>query len=124
MKEVQYIVQIKTSVIRQVEFIDMPNLSAAEIEEYAKGLAHMEVGDFDESEILLVETHPTMQDDDVEKDAPMTLTDMPRPWSEGDMQKAHLTPLALDLPNEPVNYCVPVNGVHAPFCTGHKSASQ
>lgn len=24
---------------------------------------------------------------------------------------------------EPVNYCNPVNGVHAPFCTGHKSQS-
>lgn len=60
MKEVQYVVQIKTSVIRQVEFVDMPNLSAAEIEEYAKGLAAMEVGHFDESEILLVETHPTL----------------------------------------------------------------
>jgi len=87
MKEVQYVVQIKTSVIRQVEFIDMPNLSAAEIEEYAKGLAHMEVGDFDESEILLVETHQTMQDDDVEKDEPLTLTDLPRPWSEDSMKK-------------------------------------
>ena len=24
---------------------------------------------------------------------------------------------------EPVNHCKPVNGVHAPFCTGHKSQS-
>jgi len=23
-----------------------------------------------------------------------------------------------------VNHCVPVNGVHAPFCTGHESANQ
>ena len=24
---------------------------------------------------------------------------------------------------EPVNYCNPVNGVHAPFCTGHETAN-
>ena len=29
----------------------------------------------------------------------------------------------LTLLTEPVNYCVPINGVHAPFCTGHKSQS-
>lgn len=31
---------------------------------------------------------------------------------------------ALDLPSAAVNHCVPVNGIHAPFCTGHESASQ
>jgi len=31
--------------------------------------------------------------------------------------KMHPTP-----PTEPQNFCNPVNGVHAPFCTGHKSA--
>ena len=31
---------------------------------------------------------------------------------------------ALDLPSAVVNHCNPVNGVHAPFCTGHKSANQ
>ncbi len=30
------------------------------------------------------------------RDKPFVLTDMPRPWSEGDMQEAHLTPLAVD----------------------------
>jgi hypothetical protein len=24
----------------------------------------------------------------------------------------------------PVNYCNPVNGVHAPFCTGHESEKE
>ena len=32
----------------------------------------------------------------LEKDAPETLTDIPRPWSEGDMQKSPLTSRALD----------------------------
>ena len=30
------------------------------------------------------------------REEPLTLTDLPRPWSEGNMQKAHLTPLAVD----------------------------
>ena len=39
-------------------------------------------------------------------------------------QVRRLTQRALDLPSAVVNHCVPVNGVHAPFCTGHESASQ
>lgn len=31
---------------------------------------------------------------------------------------------APDLPSAVVNHCVPVNGVHAPFCTGHETANQ
>jgi len=35
-----------------------------------------------------------------------------------------LTPRALDAPTAPVNWCNPVNGVHAPFCDGTHTARQ
>ena len=35
-----------------------------------------------------------------------------------------LTKRAVDLPSAAVNHCVPVNGVHAIFCTGHEPANQ
>ena len=39
-------------------------------------------------------------------------------------QEVRPTPLAVDVPSAVVNHCVPVNGVHASWCTGHESASQ
>lgn len=32
--------------------------------------------------------------------------------------------LALDAPTAPINWCNPVNGVHAPFCDGTHTARQ
>ena len=37
-----------------------------------------------------------------------------------DKQAASEQSVQVDLLTEPVNYCNPINGVHAPFCTGHK----
>ena len=41
-------------------------------------------------------------------------------WFDGHAAQHSVHPTLL---TEPVNYCNPVNGVHAPFCTGHKSQS-
>lgn len=41
-----------------------------------------------------------------------------RALRDATQQKMHPTLLT-----EPKNYCNPVNGIHAPFCTGHESQS-
>lgn len=41
-----------------------------------------------------------------------------------EMCESGLTQDALDLPSAVVNHCKPVNGVHAPFCTGHETENQ
>jgi hypothetical protein len=40
------------------------------------------------------------------------------------LSSARPTQDALGLPSAVVNHCVPVNGVHAPFCIGHETANQ
>ena len=45
-------------------------------------------------------------------------------WKNGEAAKLiqQLTQRAPDAPKPFVNHCIPVNGVHAPFCNGDHSA--
>ncbi len=62
MTEVKYIVQVKLSVIRQIEFIDDVGLELQEIRKCSDAIAMLEFGKHDELEVVSYEIKTALTD--------------------------------------------------------------